>query len=187
MIYWLDHIDKGLFILLNGLHADWLDGLMLWITAKNSWIPLYLMIVGFIIYTKRWKSIWIFIAIALLITMSDQITSGLMKPFFERLRPCHNPMLVDFVYNIGKCGGQFGFASSHAANTFAIATFIWLVFKKEHGWFVWMFLWAAIVSYSRVYVGVHYPGDIVVGAIVGTFVGIGIHSLYQFGMQKFIP
>ena len=187
MIEWLDHIDKELFIFLNGSHVDFLDGLMLWITAKNSWIPLYLLIVGFIIYTKRWKSIWIFIAIALLITMSDQITSGLMKPIFERLRPCHNLLLSDVVYNIGKCGGQFGFASSHASNTFAIATLLWLLFKNDYGWFVWLFLWAAVVSYSRVYVGVHYPGDIVVGAIVGILSAVGIHSLYHFGVQKFTP
>lgn len=185
MIEWLDHIDKDLFIFLNGLHTNSLDAAMLWITAKNPWIPLYLLIVGFIIYTKRWKSIRVFIAIALLITLSDQITSGLMKPFFERLRPCHNPILADVVYNIGKCGGQFGFASSHAANTFAIATFTWLVFKKDHGWFIWMFLWAALVSYSRIYVGVHYPGDVTFGAIIGVSSGVGIHSLYAFLIQKF--
>ena len=158
---------------------------MLWITDKKSWIPFYFIIICFIAYKNKWKSIWIYIAIALLITMSDQITSGFMKPFFERLRPCHDPSLADIIYNIGKCGGQFGFASSHASNTFAIATFLWLIFRKEYQFFIWMFLWAALVSYSRIYVGVNYFGDILIGAFGGILCGIGIHSLYDFLIKRY--
>jgi len=180
MIEWLDHIDKELFIILNGMHFNGLDAAMLWITDKKSWIPFYTIMVGLIIYKTKWKSIWMFISIALLITAADQLTSGLMKPFFERLRPCHNPILSDLVYNIGKCGGQYGFASSHAANTFAIATFLWLFFRKDYQAFALMFVWAAVVSYSRIYVGVHYPGDVVVGALIGMFFGVGVYWLYNY-------
>ncbi|MFY0650797.1 MAG: phosphatase PAP2 family protein [Cyclobacteriaceae bacterium] len=185
MIEWLNHIDQELFIFLNGLHIDFLDGLMLWITNKKSWIPLYLLIIGFIIYQKRWQSIWIFVAIVLVIAGADQLTSSFMKPFFERLRPCHQPLLADAVYNIGKCGGQYGFASGHAANTFGLATILFLTLDKEFGWFKWMFLWAAIVSYSRVYVGVHYPGDILVGAMVGVLIAHLIFQLYSYFQPKF--
>ncbi|MEQ6119525.1 phosphatase PAP2 family protein [Reichenbachiella sp. MALMAid0571] len=180
MIEWFDQIDKELFLVLNGMHVQGMDAVMLWITDKKSWIPLYILFVGLIIYKTKWKSIWVFIAIGLLITVADQFTSGLMKPFFERLRPCHNPLLSDLVYNIGKCGGQFGFASSHAANTFAIGTFLWLFFRKEYKAFVLMFVWAGIVSYSRIYVGVHYPGDVLVGAFAGVFFGMGIFWLYEY-------
>ncbi|MEQ9286327.1 MAG: phosphatase PAP2 family protein [Cyclobacteriaceae bacterium] len=178
MIEWLNHIDQETFLFFNGLHVDWMDPAMLWITDKKTWIPFYVLLVGFIVYKKKWKSVWMFIAIALVITTADQFTSGFMKPFFERLRPCHQPLLEGLVYNIGKCGGQFGFASSHAANTFAIATFLWLCFVNQYKVFVWMFAWAVVVSYSRIYVGVHYPGDVLVGALVGMGCGYAVFWLY---------
>lgn len=179
MIEWLNHIDQEAFLFLNRLHVDWMDPAMLWITNKKTWIPFYVLLAGFIAYKQKWRSIWMFIAIALVITAADQLTSGFMKPFFERLRPCHEPLLDGLVYNIGKCGGQFGFASSHAANTFAIATLLWFCFAKEIRAFRAMFVWALIVSYSRIYVGVHYPGDVLVGAVVGIGCGYVVFWLYR--------
>ena len=187
MIEWLNHIDTQFFIFLNGLNTDWLDPIMLWITNKKSWIAFYVVLAAFIIYKRKLNSIWIFAAIALTILCADQLTSSFMKPFFERLRPCHQPLLTDLVHNIGKCGGQFGFASSHAANTFGIATVLSLFFRSDASWFRWMFAWAAVVSYSRIYVGVHYPGDIIIGALVGSCFGFVICWLVNFTSKKIKP
>ncbi len=95
-----------------------------------------------------------------------------MKPAFERLRPCHNPRLTDWIHVLGGCGGKYGFASSHASNTFALATGLALVFRKVRWAGTGIFVWAIIVSYSRIYVGAHYPGDLLAGAFVGIFISL---------------
>ena len=111
--------------------------------------------------------------------MTDQFTSGLMKPFFERLRPSHEPALEGMVHMVsGYSGGKYGFASSHAANTFGIAMFLSCLLKVEKPWINWLFLWAALVSYTRIYLGVHYPGDIIVGALIGVAFGWLVFKLY---------
>ena len=113
----------------------------------------------------------------LLITLADQSASGFFKPFFERLRPCHNPEIEHLVHTIKRCGGQYGFASSHASNTFALGTFLFLVYRNK--WSKLMLVWAAVVSYSRIYAGVHYPGDILVGAILGVLSAFIVYGLYR--------
>jgi len=103
--------------------------------------------------------------------MADQSTSGVMKPFFERLRPCHDARWEELMFSYGGCGGMYGFASSHAANTFALATFLTLTFRNILKGFGWLYLWAMLVSYTRLYLGVHYPLDLLVGAMVGVLSG----------------
>ncbi|WP_339786946.1 MAG: phosphatase PAP2 family protein [Imperialibacter sp.] len=164
---WLIELDQQFFLWLNSHHASWLDGPMLLITGRNTWIPLYLALIAWLIYQQKKEAAWSILAIVLTIVIADQLTSGLMKPFFERLRPCHDPAIASLVHLVDGCGGKFGFASSHAANTFALATFVSLLHTGKAYWhFVW-YAWAAIVTYSRIYVGVHYPGDVLVGALVG--------------------
>lgn len=110
--------------------------------------------------------------VALTIILSDQITTGLMKPYFARLRPSHEPSLEGMVHLVNNYkGAMYGFASSHAANTFGTAAFLWLLFRKSKPWMAWLFLWATLVSYTRIYLGVHYPADIVVGGLVGILCG----------------
>jgi undecaprenyl-diphosphatase len=184
MLDWIDQIDKQLFVHLNGSHTAFWDTVMLWITQKNSWLPFYALLIAFFAYTKRLGAVWVLVAVALAIAGADQITSGFMKPFFERLRPCHAPDLAGMVHNVGKCGGQYGFASSHAANTFALATLLWLVFRKDYPQFVLMFGWAAVVSYSRIYVGVHYPADILVGGAIGAGCGWLAFVLYRTALAR---
>ncbi|GAA5020725.1 phosphatase PAP2 family protein [Marivirga lumbricoides] len=169
--------DIRLFLFLNGLHTDWLDPVMLAITGKYLWIPLYVVILAIMIRKLKWRSIYIMVAFALLITLADQSASGLFKPFFERLRPCYNPDIQEMVHIVKHCGGKYGFASSHASNTFALAIFLWLIYRNLFGKI--MIGWAVLVSYSRIYVGVHYPADIIMGAILGLLSALIVYYLYK--------
>jgi undecaprenyl-diphosphatase len=171
MIEELKAIDEKLFIWLNSFHADWLDPIVFQMTETITWIPFYAILIYFI-YRADHKGIWWVLAgAAITILLSDQVTSGFMKPFFERLRPCHEERLEGTIHNYGRCGGLFGFASSHAANTFAIATFLNVKLRGKLPYLKWLFLWAFIVSYTRIYLGVHYPFDILSGAVVGAAAG----------------
>ncbi len=169
--------DQQLFLWLNSFHADWLDPIMLAITGKIIWFPLYAVILFFIIRKLKWRSIYMLLAFALLITLADQSASGFFKPFFERLRPCHQPGIMEFVHTLKHCGGQYGFASSHASNTFALGIFMWFLYRNIYGRL--MILWAVLVSYSRIYAGVHYPGDIIMGAILGLLSALIVYYLYK--------
>ncbi len=179
MIDWLKQIDQELFLWLNGLHTPWLDMPMLYITGRGMWIPFYVLLAGWLIYKQKKDAIWSVIFIAVAVAASDQITSGFMKPFFERFRPCHDPAIAHLVYTVKGCGGKFGFASSHAANTVALAVCVALLHPHKRWLGVLLFSWAALVSYSRIYVGVHYPGDLIVGAIVGVTIAV---ALYKAGV-----
>jgi undecaprenyl-diphosphatase len=178
----LDEIDKTIFLFLNSLHQDWLDPIMRLITSTTAWIPFYILIILFLFWKFKKYAINILIAIGLSITLSDQFTSSLMKPTFQRPRPCYDKEIGNQVYNYVGCGGQYGFASSHAANTFALATLIWAVSRglEERKKISWtMFLWASVVSYSRIYVGVHYLGDILAGALVGAGGAYLIYGIFK--------
>lgn len=163
-------IDKALFVFLNSLNTPFLDEVMSVISMKAVWIPLYMFII-WMLYRQQGKRIWIIILFAiLLVAITDQV-SVLMKSTVCRLRPCHEPSLAGIVHIVkGRCGGMYGFVSSHAANSFGIAAFTAPVLKKR--WYTWMiFVWAAVVSYSRIYLGVHYPGDVAGGMVLGLLSG----------------
>lgn len=161
--------DRSLFLLLNGLHTSWLDPVMMLISSKWIWIPFYLFLLYrlWVIYKK--DCLKILFSVALLITLTDQ-TSGLIKDAVKRPRPTHQEGLSVLVHTVdGYKGGKFGFVSSHAANSFAIALFIGLLLSRKRSMIplIGLFIWASLVSYSRIYLGVHYPGDILGGALIG--------------------
>lgn len=167
-------IDKNIFIFLNGFHLPFLDSIMLGITHRLTWIPLYVYLIYILYVNKTKKPFWLsFFTLVFAAGLSDFLTSGLMKPYFMRLRPCHEPELLSIIHQIGACGGKYGFASSHAANTFALSFSFFFLNRNTNPKMSYMLIfWAIIVSYSRIYIGVHYPLDIAVGAMVGIFTSI---------------
>lgn len=130
------------------------------------------------------KTFLVLISVVILILLSDQVSVHLFKNYFERYRPCHNENIKHLVHLVNNyCGGQFGFISSHAANTFALATFLSLIFRKKNFTFL-ILIWAALGSYSRIYLGVHYPSDIIVGVALGCAIGVIVYRLFKFAEKK---
>ncbi len=148
------------------------------ITRKETWAPFYLIMIFYIIKNYRNKSILILLFMALTILASDQI-SVLIKETVQRLRPVHEPTIEHLVHNVFRKGGLHGFVSSHAANTFAIFIFTSRIFKNR-SYFLLLLFWAVVVSYSRIYIGVHYPLDIIGGALLGWLLGWVFYKLLMF-------
>jgi undecaprenyl-diphosphatase len=164
-------LDQKLFLFLNNLHHSGLDPVMSFFSEKWVWLPLYAILLGILVFKFRSKSLWVVVALALAIVVADRGTSGIMKPSFGRLRPCHDAQLAESIHLVDGCGGKYGFPSSHAANTFALAAFFYFLFTGNK-WRYALIAWAIIVTYSRIYLGVHYPLDVVFGAIFGWVVAM---------------
>ncbi|MEF9923649.1 MAG: phosphatase PAP2 family protein [Muribaculaceae bacterium] len=186
MIETLNNLDIAIFSFLNGMNNTYLDYLMWIFSGKFTWVPMCCVLIIFM-FIKSWKqAILILVMIALVITFADQISSTFIKPFVERLRPSHNDALNATIHTVnGYRGGLYGFVSSHAANSFGVAFLLILIFKR---WYFTVTLlgWAIIVSYSRIYLGVHYPGDILGGTALGLFCGWIVYLIYQYiGKYKY--
>jgi undecaprenyl-diphosphatase len=185
VIEFLKAIDTKLFFFFNGNHTAFMDSLMDWVEYKFTWIPLYVLFL-FLAWKKKRERVWLVVlSIFILITLSDQISVHLFKETFQRYRPCNNLLIKDKVQLInGACGGLYGFVSSHAANTFTLITFLSLFFRRA-SFAVCGYLWAGMVGYSRVYAGVHYPFDIMGGAMLGIFLGMVGWKIYLHFEKKY--
>jgi len=174
MIKEIIKIDKALFKLINQHFVnDFLDTIMPFIREPLIWIPLYLFLLVYIIINFPKKSLPWIIGIALTSTFTDLISSRLIKPYFARTRPCNDPSLFDTIrILVDHCGQNGSFTSSHAANHFGIAMFIWITMRNVWGNFASVFfVWAGLISYAQVYVGVHFPLDVLGGALLGSIIG----------------
>ncbi|HRF38293.1 MAG TPA: phosphatase PAP2 family protein [Saprospiraceae bacterium] len=180
MLETIQHWDQQVFELLNG---QWQSPLLDWLAPlwrdKRFWIPLYLLLSIFVVRTYRKRGLYFLLALGLTAGISDVASSRIVKPSVQRLRPCNNPELRDDVHLLVHCGSGYSFTSSHAANHFAAAAFLFFTLGRLHrrGRGLW-WLWAASIAYAQVYVGVHYPADILAGAVLGAAIGYLSSRLY---------
>jgi len=172
MFHWLVEFDQKAFLYLNGMHSSEWDFIMWWVTGNKLWIPLYAFILFMMIYRERsYRFIFIILFVIVTVFLCDQI-SVIIKNLVERPRPSHNPDIADLVHIVNNYRGEkFGFVSSHAANVFGVAVFLSNQFK-HYKWSLVLLGWAALVAYSRIYLGVHYPLDVICGAVLGVLIGI---------------
>ncbi|MGN0186348.1 MAG: phosphatase PAP2 family protein [Paludibacteraceae bacterium] len=179
MVEW----DKQLLLLGNRFHTPFLDDFMFIFSGKLIWIPAAIAILYAIVRTQRRDALWVVLFLALAIVVADQLASGVIKPLAARLRPTHEPTLEGLVQVVhGYTGGRYGFVSSHAANACAVALFTSMLFR--HRLYTWTItLWALFDMYTRIYLGVHYPGDIVCGALIGIVAALIAFAL----MKRFVP
>ena len=178
---YLKQIDEYFFRLINSEGWEQMDGVMILISSKWLWIPLYIYIL-YLIY-KRFSDqfLKILFPLGLLIFIADFGSVHLFKEVFERARPCH---FLDGIRVVDGCGGPFGFISSHASNCFALAFFMALLFRNFWG-FACLFSWAVIIGFSRIYLGVHYPFDILGGMFWGLFVSLLVYYMYKMRIKDF--
>lgn len=185
MIDFLNEIDTKFFLFLNGIHSSFWDPVMWWISGKKEWIPFYAVLLGWIIYRFRWRTLYILPFFILLIVLSDQI-SVLIKNAVQRLRPSRNEELQELIHLFKNYRGSgYSFVSSHASNTFALAAFTRCLLRNK--WFgIAIFIWASVISYSRIYLGLHYPGDILFGALLGVLVGVFTYQILVLFFKKIV-
>ena len=179
-------LDTKLLIFLNSLGSERYDGLWLIITKQAYWAPLFLLLL-FFIYKKLGakQTLYIILAIAVLITFTDQATN-LVKNGFQRLRPCSNPE-INSIIRVVQVRTSFSFFSGHASNSMAAATFIYFAIFRQYKYGYLLFLWPLVFAYSRIYLGLHYPLDIICGYIFGIFSGYLIFKIYQALKKKYFP
>ena len=179
-------LDRQITLWINSLGCESWDGFWMFLSNARVWYPLYGLIMGFIIYRLGWKKGLIVVASLFLAVIATDQLSGLVKAYFQRLRPCFDPWMLEHgVRHPIKPGHLYGFFSSHAANTFgfAIASYIGLAVDKKHHYsiYAWcIMVWATLVSLSRVMLAAHFVGDILVGAVFGLLIGSLIALLARF-------
>lgn len=185
MLEYLKDIDQAVTLYLNGSSSLFLDGIAMTATATSTWLPVAVVLLYVILRNNNWTNTLLILAgIALCVLVADQVASGICKPLFSRYRPSNDPEIMYAVDIVGNYrGGKYGFFSSHAANTFAVASFVSLLIRSTK-LTTFLFSWALLNCWTRVYLGVHYVGDLTVGVIWGTLVGVAMYYAIAFFRER---
>ena len=174
-------VDESLFQLINGAWNNaFLDVVLPYWREKTFWYPAYLILLIFLIYRFRLKGVYLVLAVALTLGLADTASSKGFKKTVKRLRPCNDPAIKDTVVLRVGCGKAYSFTSSHATNHFAMATFLAMTLGfilKRYRWL--LYAWAGSIAYAQVYVGVHYPTDVIVGSLLGFLIGWLVAKVYK--------
>ena len=186
LLDWLDHLDKSLFVLIqHDSDHSIMDAVMPLLRDPYTWIPLYVFMLCYIIFTNKNKAVLFILLSVLAFAITDSLAAQVLKPLFGRLRPCHDPGMQQLVRSVIDCGGLYSMPSNHAANHFGLAAFWFFSIRSITGrkWH-WLWFWAAAVCYAQVYVGKHYPFDVLVGAAIGYLTGLCTYRLFVFWEKR---
>lgn len=185
MVDWLLHTDTWLLLAINGFHAPWADVVMWWVSSKLIWIPLYLFL-AYLLWNEYGHLVWRSLLLVLLLVVLTDQSSVLIKNGVKRPRPTHEAGIENVIHVVKDYrGGAYGFVSSHAANTTGIALFAGLLLRRRiKNLLPALIVWAFLVSYSRIYLGVHYPGDVLGGCLVGAFFGWTLATLHTHWLPR---
>ncbi len=184
-VEFFERLDKILFLLINHDSShQFFDPVMLWLRNPLTWIPLYIFMAGYM-FVKMGKYLWQFILISLInVAITDQ-SSVFLKNTFRRLRPCFDPEISRMVRHLVDCGGAYCFPSSHAANHFGLAVlWFWSVYRVTGKKWRWLWIWASLICYAQIYVGKHFPSDVIAGALLGIIAGTFMAKIFELAWDS---
>ena len=185
MLQRVNELDRELFLYLNNLGNENWD--MFWLLVTDKWtaIPLYLVLLYLLFKKFGWRGFLLtIVVIALLITATDQL-GNVFKDGFQRLRPCGQEGVMEYARMVAAYCGKFGYFSAHASNSAGVAIFMGLIFRRNYPFLIWILLfWALLVSYSCIYLGVHYPGDVLTGMVLGGMIGYLFYLLHKYLVKR---